>query len=201
MAIQIKGLTKSFDGQTVIADLSLDFPEKGIIGLSGPSGCGKTTLLHVLAGLQKPDAGRIDGLDGIRISMVFQEDRLLPWLSAAENIALVLPQAQSPLEWLHRVNLDEWASHYPAEMSGGMKRRIALARALAYESSLLLLDEPFTGMDAGLKLEMFALLREDARNRLIILVTHDQADLLELADRMIIAAGPPLRLENGFIKK
>jgi ABC-type nitrate/sulfonate/bicarbonate transport system ATPase subunit len=195
--IRIIHLNKSFDSRPIILDLNLDLPESGIIALSGPSGCGKTTLLHLLAGVLRPDSGSIEGLAPNRISMVFQEDRLLPWLSAAENIALVLADSGQACLWLDRMQLADWADHYPAELSGGMRRRIALARALAFASDLLLLDEPFLGMDAELKQSLDALIRETARIRPVLLVTHDLSDIERLADLVLLAEGPPLRLNRA----
>ncbi len=194
MSIQIEHLHKEYDGKIILEDISLVLPERGIIGLSGPSGCGKTTMLRLLAGLIQADSGEIAGMPDRSISMVFQEDRLLPWLSALENIALVLPERQAAASWLQKMQLEEWADYYPAALSGGMKRRIALARALAFDSKILLLDEPFQGMDADLKQLIYELIRDAGRTRLVILVTHDSADILEVADQILVAAGPPLSL-------
>lgn len=196
MTIEIRGLRKYYSGLAVIDGLDLQLPERGIVGLSGPSGCGKTTFLNLLAGLQKPDQGEITGLADGEISMVFQEDRLLPWVSTLENIALVARDHQSAAEWLDKMQLNDFGDAYPSELSGGMKRRVALARALAFESKLLLLDEPFLGMDLELKQSIYGLIRETGQSRLVILVTHDAADLLELADQILIADGPPLMIET-----
>ncbi len=198
MSIQISHLAKAFDGKPVIADLSLELPDTGIIALSGPSGCGKSTFLYLLAGLLSPDAGTIRGTDPKQVSMVFQEDRLLPWLSAIENIALVLADPRLARDWLARMELSEWADHYPAGLSGGMRRRLALARALAFPSRLLLLDEPFLGMDAELRSHLYALIRETARTRLVLLVTHDAMDIEQLADQVLLAGGPPLQIEPSW---
>jgi len=195
MSIQVRQAVKSFAGKTVIADLELNLPERGIIAISGPSGCGKTTLLKLLAGLLTPDSGSIEGERSRPVSMVFQEDRLLPWLSALENIALVTSSHASAASWLKRLKLSEFADYYPETLSGGMKRRVALARALAFKSCILLLDEPFQGLDADLKQQAYELIREAGRSRLVILVTHDAADILQLADSILLASGPPLKLE------
>lgn len=185
MNIQLANISKQFGEHKVLDNLSLELPGKGVIGVFGPSGCGKTTLLRLLAGLDKPDEGQISGLNVDRISMVFQEDRLLPWLTVLENIALVLPDRQEAGAWLAKVRLSDYASHYPAELSGGMKRRLALARALAKKCDLLILDEPFTGMDEQLKADLLELIRQEAEWRLVILVSHDREDLAALTDRII----------------
>ena len=195
MSIRISNLVKTFAEKPIIENLDLTLPERGIVAISGPSGCGKTTLLNLLAGLLTPDAGNITGENRDLVSMVFQEDRLLPWLSALENIALVASSHESAARWLKRMQLAPYASYYPEALSGGMRRRVALARALAFKSSILLLDEPFQGMDAELKLLVYELIREAGRTRLVVLVTHDTADILELADSILLAGGPPLNLK------
>lgn len=197
MSISLINVQKSFNGRLVIDGLSLAIPDRGIIGLSGPSGCGKTTLLRLLAGLDLPDGGLIEGLNGLTVSMVFQEDRLLPWLTAAENIGVVLSDRQAALSWLDQVRLADSAEQYPAELSGGMKRRLALARALARPGGLMLLDEPFTGMDAELKTGLFGLIEAAAAARPVILVTHDREDIDSLADQLWLADGPPLMVKNS----
>jgi ABC-type nitrate/sulfonate/bicarbonate transport system ATPase subunit len=196
MSIKIRGLNKSFGEKRVISNLDLDLPVTGIVGMTGPSGCGKTTLLRILAGLAEPDSGKIEGIDFRKISMVFQEDRLLPWLSALGNLAAVLPCEAQVCEWLDKMRLAECAAQYPAELSGGMKRRIALARALAFESDVLLLDEPFTGLDIELVRLMHTYIRKTSSTRLVVLVTHDLDSLGRLSDISLEAAGPPLLLSE-----
>ncbi|MGI6325634.1 MAG: ABC transporter ATP-binding protein [Saccharofermentanales bacterium] len=197
MSIRIEKISKAYGELKVIDDLTVQFPPNGLVGLSGPSGCGKTTLLRLLAGLEQPDRGLIKGIEQRTISMVFQEDRLLPWLSAVDNVAAVLSSKRGKaLNWLERVYLSEFAEYYPAQLSGGMKRRVALARALARPGDLLLLDEPFTGMDIDLKKKLFSLLQEAAIRRLVVLVTHDLADIGALAGQAYRAEGPPLRLRE-----
>ena len=193
MSIRLLDVSKSFSGKPVIENFSLELPEHGVVGLSGPSGCGKTTLLRLLAGLENPDGGSIEGITGLTVSMVFQEDRLLPWLTALENIALILADHAAAQVWLDKVQLADYGNHYPAELSGGMKRRLALARALAKTSDLLILDEPFTGMDDVLKQSMINLIREDAQKRPVLLVSHDRADI-EALDGQVIRMS-----DNGMI--
>lgn len=194
MSIRISKLTKAFAGNPVVTGLDLTLPERGIVAIAGPSGCGKTTLLHLLAGLLVPDAGSIIGESRGMVSMVFQEDRLLPWLSALENVALVAASQDAAAKWLKRMQLAPYAAYYPEAMSGGMRRRVALARALAFKSGILLLDEPFQGLDAELKKLVYEQIREAGKSRLIVLVTHDAADILQLADSILQASGPPLNL-------
>lgn len=181
--IELDRVSFSYGEKRVLSSLSLRLPERGQVAILGPSGCGKTTLLRLMAGLETPDSGIIRRPE--RIACCFQEDRLLPWYTARENVALALPRtarqdkaradrlAQS---WLERVGLGAEGSAYPEALSGGMKRRVALARALAYDAPVLLLDEPFRALDEQTHSEMLRLVRSLAQGRLLVLVTHDERD-------------------------
>ena len=151
--------------KTVLDNVSLELPEGKITAIMGPSGCGKTTLLRLLSGLISPTSGNVTR-ETERISFLFQDTALLPWLTALENVNLVLSDgaATRPLarEWLGRVGLADEADTYPSALSGGMKQRVALARALAVDADLLLLDEPFRGLDDDLRERMLDLI--GARN-------------------------------------
>ena len=183
MSIRLIEVSAGYTAYPVLDRLLLTLPERGAIQLTGPSGCGKTTLLRVLAGLHTPTSGWIEGLDGLRVSMVFQEDRLLPWCTALENVLCVLKKGEESeklaLTWLARMELADAAQKYPDELSGGMQRRLALARALAYGGDLLLLDEPFNGLDKELRSRIAAHIKKAAP--LIVLVSHEEedADLLD----------------------
>jgi len=194
MAIELDKLKVVFDGLQVLDDFSLRLPEQGWVCFTGPSGCGKTTLLHVLAGLRKPQSGMIRGLEQQSVSMLFQEDRLLPWLNAAQNVALVLPSGQEKeaMPWLEMVELAAEGELLPRELSGGMRRRVALARALAYQGDLLLLDEPTNGLDSDLAGRIMGRLRELYAGRLVVTVTHDR-EFAALRTMLIEFSGPPLK--------
>lgn len=177
--IELRNVTKQFDGETVLDSINLDIYDNEFLTLLGPSGCGKTTLLRVLAGLQAPDSGTVRVEPG-RMACVFQEPRLLPWRTAAENVNAVLsdraqtmPQA---LIWLERLELADARDQYPAALSGGMQQRVAIARALAYDAPVLLLDEPFRGLDAALRARVTALVADAAKDKTLVLATHDAAD-------------------------
>ncbi len=171
--IQLKKVSFSYGATPILQNLSVTLPQQGVVGFSGPSGCGKTTLLRILAGLEQPQSGTLSRPENCRLSMVFQEDRLLPWLTAEENVRLVCEaQPHRAAECLQAVGLSEAAHHYPDQLSGGMKRRVALARAMAADGDILILDEPFTGLDTALQEEIAALLREQFKDKLILLVTH-----------------------------
>ena len=169
-------------------------PERGVVCLFGPSGCGKTSFVRVLTGLQKPDSGRVTGIRPGEASVVFQEHRLLPWLTARENVAAVLPKGGDPLRWLRIVGLEQAADLLPKALSGGMQRRAALARALAYGGMLLVLDEPFQGLDLAAKQEIYPHIRTVAATKPVLLITHDPEEAAALADEIWYVDGPPLRV-------
>lgn len=196
MSIRIDHISKSYKDKIVFDDLSMDLPAHGIVGLSGPSGCGKTTFLHILAGLIAYDSGSITGISGKRTGVVFQEDRLLPWLTATENLDLVIKNQAKTTKWLEEIQLSDHSDYYPSEMSGGMKRRISLARALAFDCDLLLLDEPFQGLDDVLKDNMQKLVLHEALTKPVLLVSHDSSELSELADQIYQADGKSFSLVN-----
>ncbi len=166
----------------VVTDFSLTLPDSGAVCLFGASGCGKTTLLRLIAGLESPTDGTIRR-DASRIAVVFQEDRLVPWLTVRQNLELVLHKPDPALvdDCLSAVSLSDAAEQLPAELSGGMRRRVALARALAFGGELLLLDEPFNGLDEALKIRIAAALRKRFDGCPIVLVTHspDEAKLFD----------------------
>ena len=190
--VTLQNVTLSFrDGKTVktvLNDLSLTFPKGKTIVVMGPSGCGKTTLLRIIAGLESPDTGNVTR-ETESISYLFQDPALLPWLTAAENVNLVLSDSKETLrpavEWLSRGELADEANTHPASLSGGMRQRVALARALSTDAELLLLDEPFRGMDEDLHVKMRELIRSSRQGKTTILVTHDAADA-ELADVLVV---------------
>lgn len=183
MSIVIDQLNIGFSGKPVLRDLSLTLPERGVVSIYGPSGCGKTTLLNCLAGICRPDSGRICGIADKRISMVFQENRLLPWISARDNVGFVVEEDQdAAMAALAQMELTDVADKRPAALSGGMQRRVAIARALAYGGDVLLLDEPDSGLDEALAARVMQRLKAAWRGKLILLVTHDSALGAEFAD-------------------
>ena len=181
--IELDRVSFSYGEKRIFSSLSLRLPDAGQVAVLGPSGCGKTTLLRLIAGLETPDAGSIRRPE--RIACCFQEDRLLPWYTARENVALFLPQAarqdraraaRLAQGWIERVGLGAEGDAYPDALSGGMKRRVALARALACDAPVLLLDEPFRALDEHTHGDMLRLCRALSQGRLLVLVTHDEHD-------------------------
>ncbi|NLV47485.1 MAG: ABC transporter ATP-binding protein [Clostridiaceae bacterium] len=194
MSIELDRLGVILDNRWILRDLSLTLPSRGVVALSGPSGCGKTTLMHTLAGLIPIAAGAITGLENKRVSIVFQENRLLPWMTVFDNLNLILHDAEATMIWLNRMQLGPQHDRYPGQLSGGMKRRVALARALAFESDLLLLDEPFQGMDEPLREHLYPWIQAASQSKPVLLITHDRDDLTRLGHSIWRADGPPLQI-------
>ena len=190
--ITVRDLTLRYGEKLVLDRFSLEIPTDGLTALSGPSGCGKTTLLLVLAGLEPQWVRTVDGVNPFRTAFLFQEDRLLPWRTVGQHITDVLPRARRGelADWLAFAELSGEENAHPAELSGGMARRLALARCAALGGNLLLLDEPFAGVDpqrAARILERLRLL-----NVPVVLASH-QDPVLAACDRVIALEGPPLR--------
>ena len=192
MAVNVRNVTLRYGDKTVLDRFSLEVPAGGLTALSGPSGCGKTTLLRVLAGLVKQSAGTVDGVDPSRTAFLFQEDRLLPWRTVGQHITDVLPRARRGelADWLAFAELSGEENAYPGALSGGMARRLALARCAALGGELLLLDEPFAGVDPNRAARILERLR--SLGVPVILASH-QPPVLAACDRVIALEGPPLR--------
>ena len=194
--LEISHLTLSYGEKRVLEDFSLTLPLEGVTVLSGPSGCGKTTLMRCIAGLERPQGGTVSGIVPSETAFLFQEDRLFPWRTAEQHILDVLPKARrgEADRWLALAELEAEKAAYPAALSGGMKRRLALARTLALGGKLYLLDEPFTGVDGDRIRSLIAALRELGTP---VLLSSHEALVRSLADRVVDLDGPPLcRQEN-----
>ena len=194
--LEISHLTLSYGEKRVLEDFSLTLPLEGVTVLSGPSGCGKTTLMRCIAGLERPQSGTISGIVPSETAFLFQEDRLFPWRTAEQHILDVLPKARrgEADRWLALAGLEAEKAAYPAALSGGMKRRLALARALALGGKLYLLDEPFTGVDGERIRALMVALKELGTP---VLLSSHEALVRSLADRVVYLDGPPLcRQEN-----
>ena len=200
MKYSFEGLFFSYGTLKVLDGISAEFPLSSVSAILGPSGCGKTSLLNLLAGLAKPESGRLEGFPGSSFSYCFQEPRLLPWLSARDNLLFALSgltdaetKTRRTDSFLGGAGLASFAASLPGELSGGMKRRLALARAFAFPSNILLLDEAFSAVDLKLRIDLmdlFARLWEEER-RTTILVTHEIQDAHYLADRIIVLSRRP----------
>lgn len=209
MSIEIRNVRKNFGSFSALNDVTLDVPSGELVALLGPSGCGKTTLLRIIAGLETPDSGNIffHGSDATdrqvrerEVGFVFQHYALFRHMTVFENVAFglrVRPKSTRPSdaeikrrvhELLELVQLDWLADRYPPQLSGGQRQRIALARALAVEPKVLLLDEPFGALDAKVRKELRRWLRRlhDELHITSIFVTHDQEEALEVADKVVV---------------
>lgn len=186
--LELQDVGVVFGSKAVLRNCFLSVPIGARIALMGPSGCGKTTLLRVALGLHGPDSGTVENSFS-RPAAVFQEPRLLPWRSVLENVNLVLsdgPETKGEaLAWLEKVELGEAAELLPAELSGGMQQRLSLARALAYGPDLLVLDEPFKGLDDALCRRMSALIAQAAQTCAILLATHNEEEARAIGCRIL----------------
>lgn len=185
--LQLDKITVRYGEKTVFHRFSHTFPKRGVVAVTGVSGSGKTTLLRLVAGVERPAAGRVLLAPDTVFSMVFQEDRLLPTLDARGNVLAALGKGAEAAaladRCLARCGLAGEETRYPAELSGGMRRRVAIARAMAVDSGILLLDEPFKGLDDALRRRVADFVLE-RRDRLVLLATHASADIA-LADHVL----------------
>lgn len=183
----LKNVSKAFDGRKVLENVSLRFPAGSVTCILGPSGCGKTTLLRIAAGLEKPDSGSVEGIPE-QISFVFQEDRLCEEFSAVSNVRLAtgknMPKEEI-VRSLAEIGLGDDLTKPVREFSGGMKRRVAIVRAVCCPAELLFLDEPFKGLDEKLRLEVIGYIREHSKGRTVICVTHEPEDAERLGGQMV----------------
>lgn len=177
--ITVRGLTIRFGDQVVLDGLDLDLAP-GFTAVMGPNGSGKTTLARVLLGLIDPDDGTIDGLDGARRAAAFQEDRLCRQLTAVRNVRLVMDRATPTrlvADELRRVGLDGDSLTKPVrDLSGGQRRRVAIVRAVLPPADLVVLDEPFKGLDTDAKAQVLPYVRDHCASRTVLLITHDRAE-------------------------
>ncbi len=208
MSLRVRGLGHRYALTDVLSGIDLSLQAGESVALVGPSGCGKTTLLHLIAGLERPTEGRVDNAYS-RPAHVFQQPRLLPWKSALDNIALGLKALGQNRASRHdrgremgrRMGLkDADLNKFPHQLSGGMQSRVSLARAFVLEPDLLLLDEPFSALDIGLKAELHALLLAEleARSASLLMITHDLMEAVRLTDRILVMAPEPGRIVGEF---
>lgn len=204
MSIAINNLNMHFDELTLFNNFTFEFAEGTISCILGPSGCGKTTLLNIIGGLQKPQSGHVLGIDKKSISYIFQEPRLLPWRTVQQNIELVLANAydepnrrQVAQKFIDLVELNGFENYYPSQLSGGMRQRVSIARAFAYPSDLILMDEPLKGLDVKLKLTLIKAFARiwKADKRSVLFVTHDVDEALLLGHNIVVFNHVPIAVE------
>jgi NitT/TauT family transport system ATP-binding protein len=205
--LQLSGISKVYPKNAGIQQLSLTIPKGQWTSILGPSGCGKSTLLRLIAGIETSTTGSVLGIENQRLGFVFQDAALLPWLTVFENVALPLriltrkknskmseDQIQSAVKLqLERMGLLGFQKSYPHELSGGMKMRTSLARALVNQPEILLLDEPFAALDEPIRIELGILLQEiwNQMKPTILLVTHSITEAIWLSERILVMTGRP----------
>ena len=190
MDIIVDNVSKSYGEQVVLKKLTVRFPEEKISCIMGPSGCGKTTLMRILLGLERADEGRVEGVPYGKISAVFQEDRLCENVSAIRNLKLVSEKDEAELRReMEALRLGEAFGKPVRELIGGMKRRVAILRALLAPCGCIMMDEPLKGLDEETKIVTAGYIRKNAKEKTLIVITHDRQDLELLgADKLLTLA-------------
>ena len=200
-AFQLDRVSRTFGRLQVLRELTIDIAAGEFVAIVGPSGCGKTTLLNVLSGFDTPSSGTARRQGEVRT--VYQHDGLFPWLTVRENIALGLRGIRDKArvgaqirEMVCLIRLEGFEDHYPHQLSGGMRQRVELARALAGQSDILLMDEPFSALDYLTRMHMRQELARvlESRPRTVVLVTHDIEEAAQLADRILVLSERPARI-------
>ncbi len=189
MDIRLEHISKKFDQKDVLADISMTFTEGRISCIMGASGSGKTTLINILMGIIKPDSGELKGVSDKKIAAVFQEDRLIEHWNALKNVLLVCDRNISENlvnTHLNEVGLTGYENKTVKQLSGGMRRRVALVRAMLADSDLLILDEPFKGLDESLRQQVIQYVIRHSTNKTVIVVTHDREDAVLLGAELHI---------------
>lgn len=189
MNIELVHINKSFGKNQVLEDINMIFTNGKINCIMGASGIGKTTLIHILMGLIKPDSGNILGIQGKHISAVFQEDRLIEHWDAVKNVMLVCQKGQTQEKvknHFSRVGLTEYEGKPVLNLSGGMRRRVSIVRALLADYDLIIMDEPFKGLDETLKQQVIDYVVEETLGKTIIIVTHDKDEIKKLGADLIL---------------
>lgn len=212
MILELESVSLRYpNGHDALHSIDLSVPAGRIVTVIGGSGCGKSTLLRLVAGLERPTSGRVRVAGEVvtrptrHVGVVFQEPRLMPWLTVAQNVAFGLAhfprqeKDQLALDLLDRVGLDRFAGTLPKRLSGGMAQRVALARALVGNPEVLLLDEPFSALDALTRADLQQHLLDlwSVDRRTVLLVTHDIDEALKLADSIVVLAGQPGRVVDS----
>ena len=207
MKVEIKNLNKSFQGKKVFGNFSLTLDSSQINCIIGGSGGGKSTLLNMIAGLLKKDSGTIEGVNEEEISYIFQEDRLLSWLTIRENMELFIynyydkEEAEELMKKIFKLlNIEETFQEYPGNLSGGMRQRVNIARALIKPSKLILMDEPFKSLDYKTKYLIIKELKEvfQKEKRMVIFVTHDVEEAIFMDGKIYVLGGRPFEVKGIF---
>ena len=206
-SLKIANLSKSFDGKRILDGINLTLYKNNIHTILGPSGSGKTTLLNIISGIKQYDSGFVYFREKSNISYLFQEDRLLKWMTVYKNIEIVLkdimPKEEISIKiehYLSMLGLSEFASHYPASLSGGMRQRVASIRAFLYPSNLLLMDEAFKSLDIKIKLKLTEAIINlwQTNPKTILFVTHDVREALSISNYIHIFSDTPTKIIKTY---
>ena len=192
--LEFKNICFRFGEKEILKDFSFSADERISTAILGPSGFGKTTLMNLAAGFIKPQSGNIVPFSGEKVSYIFQEDRLLPWFTALENLTAVGTDKSKAEEYLEKVGLSDSSDKYPDELSGGMQRRLAIARALAFGGDTFFFDEPLRGLDVKTAEDILGLIRSETSGKTAFIITHSPKEAFLLCDRIVFVGENPLKI-------
>lgn len=193
--LEFDNVTFAYGEKTVFKDFSFRAEEGGSTAILGPSGFGKTTLLNLAAGFLSPKSGKISRFSGKKPSFIFQEDRLLPFCTAIKNLTAVDIDKNRAALYLEKVGLADSMNMYPEELSGGMCRRLAIARALAFGGDVFYMDEPLRGLDIKTSDEILNLIKSEIKGKTALIITHSPKEAFLLCDRIVVGGGEPFSIK------
>ena len=191
--LEFRNVGFSYGDKKILENFSFTANEGTSTAILGPSGFGKTTLLKLAAGFLKPEKGEITSFSG-KTSFIFQEDRLLPWATVPENLTAVNIDKEKAAKYLEKVGLSECSEKYPDELSGGMCRRLSIARALAFGGEVYLFDEPLRGLDIKTSAEILELIKSETAGKTLFLITHNPNEAFFLCERIVVAGKEPFEI-------
>ena len=205
--IRIENINKRYDDNVIFENFKIDFYENKINCILGKSGCGKTTLLNIISGVIQNDTKDFKGIENLGISYIFQDDRLIDWLTVEDNIKLVIKKHYNEKEinelcdkYLKLVGIYEYKNYYPQRLSGGIRQRVNIARAFIYPSKIIIMDEPFKSIDIKNKMIIMDNFKEILQkdNRTVLFVTHDIEEAIYLGDSGVILGDRPVKIKKVF---
>jgi len=205
--IRIENINKRYDDNVIFENFKIDFYENKINCILGKSGCGKTTLLNIISGVIQNDTKDFKGIENLGISYIFQDDRLIEWLTVEDNIKLVIKKHYNEKEinelcdkYLKLVGIYEYKNYYPQRLSGGIRQRVNIARAFIYPSKIIIMDEPFKSIDIKNKMIIMDNFKEILQkdNRTVLFVTHDIEEAIYLGDSGVILGDRPVKIKKVF---
>lgn len=208
--ISIKNINKRYNNKVIFQDFHIDFYKNKVNCIVGKSGCGKSTLLNIISGIIENDDEEFISIESYGLSYIFQEDRLIDWLTVEENISLVVNKIYDKKEreelcnkYLDLVGIKEYKKYYPQMLSGGLRQRVNIARSLIYPSKIIIMDEPFKSIDVINKEIIMNNLKEILKqeNRTVLFVTHDIEEALILSDKIYVLGNSPVQIRKIFDNK